>query len=162
MRKYLYLLMLVWPWTLNVSYGQTQTDRAQFDRIDELAKAAEAKGVATSDYIPDAVKGIYEQDNTVVWDSSSLKLFHRGGDEVAVALAHIVGPSKMSDSKIERICDLIDVSFQSLNLIEKPKNRNPGVSLLLLESDRLHTSNPALREKIASLRTRLINLYNGQ
>ena len=162
MRKYLCLLMLVWPLALNVARGQTPDERAQFDHINQLAKEAEAKGLTTSDFIPDAVKGIYEPDSTVVWDSPSLKLFHRGGDEVAVALAHLVGPSKVGDSKIERICELIDASFQSPNLIEKPKNRNPDVSLLLLGSDRLNTSNPALRDKIAALRTRLLSRYNGR
>jgi hypothetical protein len=83
----------------------------------------------------------------------------QGGDEVAVALVHIIGPSTVSDSQIERICNLLDDAFRFPDLIEKPRDRNPDVSLLLLESSRLHANNPVVRDKISALQNHLMSLY---
>ena len=156
MLKYLYSLILVGSLTSSiVARGQQLTPEA----LEKTAKEADARGgQSLATVLQNVVKEIYEPDNYIVYSTSD-KLIHRGGDEVAVALIHIIGPSTVSDSKIERICDLLDSAFRFPDLIEKPGDRNPDVSLLLLESDRLRTNNPVLRGKVSAVQSHLMSLY---
>ncbi len=84
-----------------------------------------------------------------------------GGDEVAVALVHIIGSSSVTDEEIKRICNLLDEAFTVPDIIVNPLNRHPDVSLLLLDSSRLRTNNPAVRAKISALQSHLISLYKN-
>lgn len=156
MLKSLYSLILVGSLASSiVARGQQLTP----DALDKYAKEVEGRGgQSLSTVLQDVVKEVYEPDNYIIYSTSD-KLIHRGGDEVAVALVHIIGPSKVSDSKIERVCDLLDSAFRFPNLIEKPRDRNPDVSLLLLESSKLRTNNPSVRAKISALQSHLMRLY---
>lgn len=154
--NYLCLLLLIASLASSVvARGQQMSPEA----LDKYAKEMEARGgQSLSAGLQNVVKGVYESDNYIM-DSGSEKLIHRGGDEVAVALVHVIGPSLVTDLEIERICNLLDNAFRFPNLIEKPRDRNPDVSLLLLESSRLRTNNPAVRDKISALQSHLMNLY---
>jgi hypothetical protein len=156
MLKYLYSLILVGSLAFSVvARGQQLTPEA----LDKYAKEMDARGgQSLSTVLQDVVKQVYEPDNYIIYSTSD-KMIHRGGDEVAVALIHIIGRSTVSDSKIERICDLLDSAFRFPDLIEKPRDSNPDVSLLLLESSRLRTKDPALRNKISALQSHLMNSY---
>jgi len=129
------------------------------EALDKYAKEVEARGGQS---LPEAVqnvaKAVYETDH-FIWDSGSDKVIHRGGDEVAVALVHIIGSSSVTDLEIERICNLLDEAFRVPAIIEKPRDRNPDVSLLLLESNKLRTNNPAVRDKISAVQSHLMSLY---
>jgi hypothetical protein len=100
----------------------------------------------------------YDLKNVLIV-STTEKTIYRGGDEVAVVLAHIIGQTTVNDQQIERICAMLETAFSYPKLIVNPKNRNPDVSLLLLGSGKLHTSNPAVRNKISVLQSHLMNLY---
>jgi hypothetical protein len=156
MLKYLYSLILVGSLASSiVARGQQLSPEA----LDKYAKEMDARGgQSPSDDLHNVVKGVYEPDNYMSYSTSD-KLIRRGGDEVAVALAHIIGPSTVSDSKIERVCAILETAFSYPQLIVNPKNRKPDVSLLLLESGRLHTNNPAVRDKISALQSHLMSLY---
>jgi hypothetical protein len=157
------LLLLIVSLALASSFvargQQPQPQQQQLNALDKYAKEVEARG---GQPLPEAVhnvaKAVYETEN-FIWDSGSDKVIHRGGDEVAVALVHIIGSSSVTDLEIERICNLLDSAFQFPGLIENPRDRNPDVSLLLLESSRLRTNNPAVRDKISALQNHLMSLY---
>lgn len=152
---YLRLVLLVSLASSVVGRGQQMTPEA----LDKWAKEMEARGgQPLSEAVQNVVKGVYESDQ-VIWDSVSVKMIQRGGDEVAVALVHVIGSSSVTDLGIERICSLLDIAFQFPVLIEKPRDRNPDVSLLLLESSRLRTNNPAVRDKLSALQSHLMALY---
>jgi hypothetical protein len=154
--KYLHLLILVGLLASSIVVrGQQMTPEA----LDKYAKEMKARGgQSLSDDLRNVVKEVYEPDNYLSYSTSD-KLIRRGGDEVAVALAHIIGPLMVSDSKVERVCVILETAFSSPQLIVNPKNRKPDVSLLLLESSRLGTNNPALRDKISALQSHLMSLY---
>jgi hypothetical protein len=156
MLKYLYSLLLIASLASSVvARGQQLSPEA----LDKYAKEVEAKGgQSLSDDLQNVVNEVYEPDNYLSYSTSD-KLIRRGGDEVAVSLAHIIGPSMVSDSKIERVCAILETAFSSPQLIVNPKNRRPDVSLLLLESSRLHTNNPVVRDKISALQNHLMSLY---
>ena len=138
---------------------QPQPQQQQLDALDKYAKEMEARGgQPLSEAVQNVVKAVYDSDQ-VIWDSSSIKVVQRGGDEVAVALVHIIGSSSVTDLEIERICNLLDEAFRVPAIIEKPRDRNPEVSLLLLESSRLRTNNLDLQAKISALRSHLVGLY---
>jgi hypothetical protein len=141
-----------------VALGQNPQQQ-QLDALDKYAKESAARGgQSLSEDVQNVVKVAYASDQ-FMWDSGSDKVTHRGGDEVAVALVHVIGPSPVTDLGIERICNLLNEAFRFPDLIEKPRDRNPDVSLLLLESSRLRTNNPALREKISTLQSHLMIFY---
>lgn len=119
-----------------------------------------AFGQSTASDMQQVVLEAYDLKNVVIFSTTEKRL-NRGGDGVAVALAHIIGQSTVSDSQIERICTILDSAFRWPQLIETPVDRNADVSLLLLESRRLHTNDPAVREKISVLRSHLISLYKN-
>jgi hypothetical protein len=107
MLKYLYSLILVGSLASSiVARGQQLSPEA----LDKYAKEVEARGGQSSDDLQNVVKGVYEPDTYMSY-STSEKLIRRGGDEVAVALAHIVGPATVSDSKIERVCAILETAF---------------------------------------------------
>jgi hypothetical protein len=154
--NYRRLLLLI---TLLASSVVVSGQRLSPEALDKYAKEVEARGgQSLSDGLQNVVKGVYESDNYIT-DSGSGKLIHRGGDEVAVALVHVIGPSSVTDLEIERICNLLDEAFRFPALIEKPRDRHPDVSLLLLESSRLRTNNPDLQAKVSALRSHLVGLY---
>ena len=156
--NYLRLVLLVSLASSVVARGQ-QPQQQQLDALDKYAKEVQARGgQPLSEAVQNVVKGVYESDQ-IIWDSASVKMIQRGGDEVAVALVHVIGSSSVTDLGIERICILLDSAFQFPVLIEKPRDRNPDVSLLLLESSRLRTNNAALQEKVSTLRSYLVGLY---
>jgi hypothetical protein len=99
----------------------------------------------------------YDLKNSLIYSTTEKRL-SRGGDGIAVALAHIIGQSTVSDPQIERICALLDSAFRWPQLIENATDRKPDVSLLLLESSRLRTNNSAVRDKISALQSRLMTL----
>jgi hypothetical protein len=141
-----------------VARGQ-QPQQQQLDALDKYAKEVEARGgQSLPDDVHNVAKAVYEADN-FIWDSGSDKVIHRGGDEVAVALVHIIGSSVVTDLEIERICILLYDAFKVPDIIVNPRDRHPDVSLLLLESSKLHTNNPTVRDKISTLQSHLINLY---
>ena len=158
MLKYLYSLILVGSIASSIAArGQQLSPEA----LDKYAKEMDARGgQSLSTVLQDVVREVYEPGNYVI-SSTSDKSIYRGGDEVAVALVHLIGPSMVSDSKIERVCYLLDNAFRFPDLIEKPRDRNPDVSLLLLESSRLRTNNPAMRTKISALQSHLMTLYKN-
>jgi hypothetical protein len=162
--NYLRLVLLVSLASSVVARGQQQQpqpqpQQQQLDAPDKYAKEMEARGgQPLSEAIQNVVKAVYDSDQ-VIWDSSSIKVVQRGGDEVAVALVHVIGSSPVTDLGIERICSLLYGAFQFPSLIEKPRDRNPEVSLLLLESSRLRTNNLDLQAKISALRSHLVGLY---
>jgi hypothetical protein len=156
MLKSLYLLILIGLLASSIVVrGQQMTPEA----LDKYAKQMEARGgQSLSDDLQNVVKEVYEPDNYLSYSTLD-KLIRRGGDEAAVALAHIIGPSMVSDSKIERVCAILETAFSYPQLIVNPKNRRPDVSLLLLESARLRTNNPGVRAKISALQSHLMTLY---
>jgi hypothetical protein len=144
-----------------VAMGQ-QSQQQQLDALDKYAKEAAARGEqSSSDDVQNVVKVAYTSDQ-LLWDSGSDKLTHRGGDEVAVALVHVIGPSPVTDLGIERICYLLNEAFRFPDLIEKPRDRHPDVSLLLLESGKLRTNNPELQGRVSALRSQLLSLYQAK
>jgi hypothetical protein len=77
-------------------------------------------------------------------------------DETVAKMGH---PVVMVRSDVGHPPSLLDIAFQFPVLIEKPRDRNPDVSLLLLESSRLRTNNPAVRDKLSALQSHLMTLY---
>ncbi|WP_353073135.1 hypothetical protein [Tunturiibacter gelidiferens] len=100
----------------------------------------------------------YDLKNTLTI-STTEKTIYREGDGVAVALTHIIGHAMVNDQQIERICSILETAFRYPQLIVNPRNRNPDVSLLLLESARLRSSNPIVKDKIDVLKSHLISIY---
>lgn len=100
----------------------------------------------------------YNLKNTLIV-STTEKTLYREGDGVAVALTHIIGQATVSDQQIERICSILETAFTYPQLIVNPRNRNPDVTLLLLESAKLRSSNPIVRDKLDVLRSHLISVY---
>ncbi len=77
--------------------------------------------------------GIY-----VGWD---FKLLPRSGDLVAITIAKTIPESDLlSPPKTKLVLDLLHNSFDCLRCIESPGNRQPNVTMLLLEHLRNHAS----------------------
>jgi hypothetical protein len=128
-----------------------------FSRVTHGQSGANNLDSATN--LNNLVREVYDLKSTILMFSVTQKTLNRGGDAVGVDLAHIIGQSTVSDQQIERICLILEEAFRWPQLIENTTDRKPDVSLLLLDSSRLRTNNPAARDKISAVRSHLISLY---
>jgi hypothetical protein len=125
-----------------------------------LVNAARGQSTVVEPDIDGAVTQAFDLNATPLF-STTEKILNRGGDGVAVTLIHIIGQSTVSDQQIERICSILETAFRYPQLIVNLKDRTPDVSLLLLQSDKLRTNDPGVRNKVLSVRSHLMGLYKG-
>lgn len=103
----------------------------------------------------------YDLNSNLIFFSTTEKVLMRSGDAVAITLAHTIGRKNIKDAQIERVCILLELAFKDPQLITDASNSNPDVSLLLLQSNKMHTDDVVLERRISALRNYLIRVYKN-
>lgn len=91
------------------------------------------------------------------------KMAWRSGDGIAIVIARTLPRNSLRDpEKARRVIAVIQIAFGNPALITATENKNPGVSLLLLDAILRDASDSTVQQAAQALMTKLEGLASAQ